>query len=136
MNSELGTGRPPVLLVEPNSSLRSALLTLLAAAHYAIEACDSLAQVRARTDGRSDVIALVAWQSMDGLLSEDRRDQLVDLTRRVRLVLMVPRRWERLLDKTDLHKTIAGLVLKPFEADELLDALKRALHTPVEVNTV
>jgi hypothetical protein len=111
------------------------LLTLLPTAHYAVEACDSLDQVRGRTDGRTDVTALVAWQSMEGLLAEERRHQLLELTRRVRLVLMVPRRWQRLLDQSDLHVITAGLVLKPFEADELLDVLKRAASPPVEVET-
>jgi hypothetical protein len=110
------------------------LLALLSA-HYPVEACDSLEQVRARADGRTDFIALVAWQSMGGLLAEDRRHELVDLTRLVRLVLMVPRRWERLLDQTDLRGTIAGLVSKPFEADELLEVLTQALHTHIELET-
>jgi DNA-binding response OmpR family regulator len=135
MTSELeDSQRPPVLLVEPNSPLRSGLQALLTGAHYPVEVCDSLDHVRARADGRADVIALVAWQSMQGLLAEDHRDELASLTHRVRLVLMVPRRWERLLDQTDLRGAVAGMVSKPFDADELLDALQRA-SAPVELET-
>jgi DNA-binding response OmpR family regulator len=121
-----------VLLVEPNPALRSAILLVLDAERYHVEACDSLEQVLVRQDGRARVIALVAWQSMEGLLAEQHRQRLVELTSRLRLVLMVPRRWARLLDRTDLGAAVAGFVSKPFEADELLATLQRALGTPVE----
>ena len=78
-------------------------------------------------------MALVAWQSMDGLLAEEHRDALVDLTRRIRLVLMVPRHWARLLEQTEVASTVAAIVAKPFAADELLLALRRALLVPVDV---
>jgi DNA-binding response OmpR family regulator len=118
---------PHILLVEPNAPLRSAIRTLLAAERYQVELCDSLEQVRTRTNGRQSAIALVAWQSMDGLLAEDRREHLVELTRGVRLVLMVPRRWSRLLQQTELCHAVAGLVAKPFEADELLGTLQTVI---------
>jgi len=122
-----------VLLVEPNPALRSAILAVLDAERYQAEACESLEQVLVRQDGRARVIALVAWQSMDGLLAEQQRHRLVELTSRLRLVLMVPRRWARLLERTDLGVAVAGLILKPFEADELLSTLQRALGVaPVE----
>jgi DNA-binding response OmpR family regulator len=116
-----------VLLVEPNPALRSAIATVLDAENYAVEPCDSLEQVRCRAADASRVIALIAWQSMDGLLAEERREHLVELTRDLRLVVMIPRRWARLLEPTDLGMTVAGLIPKPFEADELLGTLERAL---------
>src|SRR5437867_623181 len=91
-----------VLVVEPNPALRSAILAVLDAERYQVEACESLQQVLVCQDGRARVIALVAWQSMDGLLAEQQRQRLVEVTSRLRLVLMVPRRWARLLDSTDL----------------------------------
>jgi CheY-like chemotaxis protein len=116
-----------VLLVEPNAALRSAILTLLSAERYQVEECDSLQQVLVRNDGPPETIALVAWQSMEGLLAEEHRHNLVELTNRVRLVLMVPRRWTGLLEQSDLGVAVAGMVPKPFEADELLQTLRRAL---------
>jgi DNA-binding response OmpR family regulator len=116
-----------VLLVEPNAALRSAIATVLDAEHYAVEPCKSLEQVRSRAADASRVIALIAWQSMDGLLAEERREHLMELTRDLRLVVMIPRRWARLLEPTDLSVAVAGLIPKPFEADELLGTLKRAL---------
>jgi DNA-binding response OmpR family regulator len=125
-------GAPRVLLIEPNAALRSALVTVLDAEHYQVEPCQSLEQVLVRTAEASPVIALVAWQSMEGLLAEEHRHHLVDLSNRLRLVLMVPRRWLRLLERTDLGVAVAGLVPKPVEAEELLGALKQALLVPAK----
>jgi DNA-binding response OmpR family regulator len=123
---------PRILLVEPNAALRSAIVTVLDAERYQVEQCESLEQVLTRTDGAPRVIALVAWQSMEGMLAEEHRQRLVELTHRLRLVLMVPRRWARLLERTDVGAAVAGMVPKPFEADELLRALQLALLTPVD----
>jgi DNA-binding response OmpR family regulator len=121
-----GTVIGRVLLVEPNTALRSAIVEVLASEHFEIEECESLNDAMARShlgDGPPEV-ALVAWQSMDGLLAEEHRHTLADLNRRLRLVLMVPRRWQRMLAESDLG--VAGLIAKPFDADELLRALWRA----------
>jgi DNA-binding NtrC family response regulator len=116
-----------VLLVEPNVPLRDAIVAVLAAEAYQVEACDSLEQVLVRSGDQTRDVALVAWQSMEGLLAEEHRQHLAELTNKLRVVLMVPRRWARLLERTDLGAYVAGLVAKPFEADELLLTLQRAL---------
>jgi DNA-binding response OmpR family regulator len=125
---------PRVLLLEPNAPLRSAVQVVLAAERYEVQTCSSLEQILAYTDGHPDTVALVAWQSMEGLLAEEHRHHLIELTRRVRLILMVPRRWARLLERTDLGLTLAGIVAKPFEADELLQAIRRAQVATVGLN--
>jgi DNA-binding response OmpR family regulator len=127
---ESASARPSVarvLLVEPNVPLREAIVAVLAAEAYEVEPCASLEQVLVRTDGQTRDVALVAWQSMEGLLAEEHRQHLGELTNKLRVVLMVPRRWARLLERTDLGAYVAGLVAKPFEADELLLTLQRAL---------
>lgn len=129
---EVEPGPARVLLIEPNGMLRSAILSVLAAERYQVEACDSLEQVVVRTEGRARVVALVAWQSMEGLLAEDHRPHLVALSRRLKLVLMVPRRWARLLERTDLAQAVAGLIPKPVDLDELLHTLQRVLLTPID----
>jgi hypothetical protein len=68
---------------------------------------------------------------MQGLLAEEHRHRLVELTRRLKLVLMVPRRWAILLERTDLVSAVAGLIPKPVDADELLRTLERVLPNPV-----
>jgi len=133
--AQVEAGSAHVLLIEPNPTLRSVLLRVLADERYQVEACDSLEQVLVRMDGCPRVVALVAWQSMEGLLSEERRQQLVDLNRRLKLVLMVPRRWATLLERTDLAQVVAGLIPKPVDLDELLHTLQRVLPTPEPVES-
>src|SRR5207253_4180358 len=93
-----------------------------------VETCDSLGQVLVRSsDAQPDTVVLVAWQAMDGLLADEHRDHLQKLTSRLRLVVMVPRRWSRLLETTDLGDLLAGIIAKPFAADELLAVLRAAV---------
>ena len=132
MNGD-STEAPRVLLVEPNAPLRSAVVAVLKAEQYRVQTCGSLQDALVEADGQAPTVALVAWQSMNGLLAEEHRHALEDLTRRVRLVVMVPRHWARLLDQTDVASTVAGIVAKPFAADELLHVLGRALRVPVDV---
>ena len=117
------------MVIEPNAALRSAIVDVLSADNYSVELCRTLDQAMACAAGHADEVALVAWQSMDGLLADERRHHLAELTRRLRLVLMVPRRWARMLEDSDLG--VAGLVAKPFDADELLASVYRALLQPV-----
>jgi len=121
-----------VLLLEPNAVLRSAIQSVLEAASHPVQVCDSLAQVLTDARGRPDTVALVAWQATGGLLADEQRGRLTQLTSRVRLVVMVPRRWSRLLDLTDLRDVLAGILTKPFESDELLATVQHAVEpTPL-----
>ncbi len=133
-NLELSRGR--VLLLEPNTALRSAVLTLLAAERFEAETVDSLDQALARAPSSDHTVALVAWQSMQGLLAEEQRHQLMEISQRLRLVVMVPRRWARLLDATDLRSCVTALIAKPFQADELIDTLAGALQKTPEPNAL
>ena len=127
--AEAAPRRRRVLLIEPNAALRSAIVDVLSADNYSVELCTTLEQAMQCAAGQADEVALVAWQSMAGLLADEHRDHLAELTRRLRLVLMVPRRWARMLESTDLG--VAGLVAKPFDADELLASVQCALRQPV-----
>src|SRR5689334_13856043 len=109
-----------VLLLEPNVALRTAIATILGAERFRVDVVDSLEQLLEEAEPVETSVALVAWQGMHGLLAEERRSDLRDVTRRVRLVVMVPRPWWRLLEGTDLTDAVTGLIAKPFEADELL----------------
>jgi len=122
--------RGRVLLLEPNAALRSAILTILTAEHYQAEVIESLEQGLDLASETANAVALVAWQTMQGLLSEDHRAELADVNGRLRLVVMVPRRWSRLLDATDLSSAVAGLIAKPFEAEELIQKLSAAFAIP------
>jgi len=113
-----------ILLLEPNIGLRRAIVEVLSVEGYEVDLCDSLDQVVARAGGEHPV-ALIAWQSMEGLLADGQRDTLRQLTDRLRFVLMVPRRWLRLLDQSQYG--FVGMIAKPFDADELLQSVQAAL---------
>ena len=119
---------PRVLLLEPNHQLRRAILDVLTSEQYVVQPCDSLEQVVEAGRDHGASVALVAWQSMGGLLADEHRSTLSGLTDRLHLVLMVPRRWQRLLQTTDLGDVVHGIVAKPFEAEELLDVVRAALR--------
>jgi DNA-binding response OmpR family regulator len=114
-----------VLLVEPNAVLRSAIVDVLGAEDFQVELCQSLNHAVSRSGSASDglpQVALVAWQCMDRLLADGHRDLLSALNHRVPLVIMVPRRWERILAQGDLR--VAGLIAKPLDVDQLLYTLR------------
>jgi CheY-like chemotaxis protein len=123
--------RGSVLLLEPNAALRSAIVTIATAERYRVELVETLEQVLQRATDHKEIVAVVAWQSMQGLLAEEQRSNLVKLTRRLRLVVMVPRRWARLLEGTDLSRSVTALIAKPFQADELIEILQAAFATKV-----
>lgn len=129
-NPEPSRGR--VVLLEPNAALRSAIVTLLRAEQYEVEVAAAFEHVQNLAKAHRKTVALVAWQSMQGLLAEDRRASLVEVTRHLRLVVMVPRAWARLLENTDLATAVTSLIAKPFEADELLAKLNIAFAAPIE----
>ena len=122
-----------MLLVEPNLALRTAIAEILAADRFDVEQCDTLEEVMTSAVGHDSAVALVAWQRMDGLLAEEHRHHLSELTRRLRLVLMVPRGWARMLQSADLG--VAALVAKPFNADELLQIVHQATLRSVTVES-
>ena len=113
-----------VLLLEPSPSLRQAVEAVLSAEGYLVTPCDSIEQLVARAHESAPELALAAWQTLNGLLSDERRHDLAAVTRRVRLVLMVPRSWLRILQPGELG--LAGLLAKPIDPDELLECVRRA----------
>jgi DNA-binding NtrC family response regulator len=122
--------RGRVLLLEPNAALRSAILTILTAERFETEVVESLDQALSLVNEADHIVALAAWQTMQGLLAEDHRAELAEINRRLRVVVMVPRRWSRLLEATDLASAVVGLISKPFEADELIETLSAAFAVP------
>jgi len=90
---------------------------VLTADGYQVQTCDSLPRLMAHAPFAERDLALVAWQSMQGMLADEHRHELARFAARVPIVLIVPRRWLRLLQQTDLCAT--ALLPKPFDPDEL-----------------
>lgn len=118
-----------MLVIEPNAALRAAITTVLSGQDFQVEECDSLEQLLVRADPAQTTVALMAWQAMDGLLAEEHRPDLVELSRRLRLIVMVPRRWLPLLEHTDLGVSVAGIIPKPIDADQLIGIIERAAQS-------
>jgi DNA-binding response OmpR family regulator len=112
-----------ILLVVRDPRLRPALDVLLRGEGFEPVACAGIASLATRSSD-SDEIVLLDWTMAEGLLADEHRPGLRALARRVPIVLMVPSRWASLLSEEDLG--IAALLPKPFNADALLAALRRA----------
>ncbi|MBV9577463.1 MAG: response regulator transcription factor [Chloroflexi bacterium] len=116
------------MLLEPKLDLRRALQELLSAEGYTVEACGSLEELIERHTAAHSDLALAAWQSLDGLLADEHRHDLAQLTNRIPMVIMVPRVWLRVLQPLDL--AVRGLLAKPFDADELLACVAGSIQSP------
>jgi FixJ family two-component response regulator len=122
--------RTHVFVVEPNVAVREGIVDILASERYEVEVCASLGQVIRAAASHPRSVALVAWQGMDGLLTEEHRHELVEFVRRLHLVIMVPRRWARLLDTDAVGR--AELLEKPFDGDGLLASIRRASSSSLD----
>ena len=114
---------PCILLVVRDARLRAGLDALLRDEGFEPVVCPGIASLATRS-GDSDEIVLLDWTMAGGLLADEQRPGLLALARRVPIVLMVPSRWASLISEEDLG--IAALLPKPFNADALLAALRRA----------
>ena len=113
-----------IFVVEPHAALRAGIVEILESENYEVQVCGSLDEVvRAAATDRCDV-ALVAWQSMNGVLSDEHRADLIQYVRRLHLIIMIPQSWGRMLDAADLGG--ARLLEKPFRAEELLASVDGA----------
>jgi DNA-binding response OmpR family regulator len=117
---------PRIFVVEPHTALRTGIVEIVESENYDVHVCGSLDEVvRAAATDRCDV-ALVAWQSMNGLLSDEHRGDLTQYVRRLNLIIMIPQSWGRMLDAEDLGG--ASLLEKPFRAEELLSSIAAAME--------
>lgn len=81
----------------------------------------ALEELLLAADPDNQDVAVIDWKLMDGLLSDERRQELALLNRRVSVVLLVPNSWRRLARAEDLG--VAAVLPSPFEAQELLAVL-------------
>ena len=109
-----------VLLLEPSPPLRHAIRDLLAAGYHGV-VCESVEQLVSTARSGPPELALAAWQSLEGLLVDDRLHDLAAVSRRLRLVPMVPRGWLRVLRPAELG--VAGVLARPVQREELLALL-------------
>jgi DNA-binding response OmpR family regulator len=110
--------RPRILLLEPSPVLRHSLEEILATAGYDVLACESVEELVTCAREGPPELALAAWLSLEGLMADDRLHDLTAVSRRLRLVPMVPRGWLTVVRPAELG--VAGVLARPVERDELL----------------
>jgi DNA-binding response OmpR family regulator len=113
--------RPRILLLEPSPVLRQSVQEVLVAAGYQVVACESVEELVTSAREGPPQLALAAWLSLEGLMADDRLHDLAVVSRRLRLVPMVPRGWLRVVRPSELG--VAGVLARPVERDELLALL-------------
>lgn len=114
--------RKTAILLLRDPTVRKLVVVSLSLEGWSTRTAESLAE--ARPPIAAGGVLLADWQRLDGLLAEERRAELRALGRTVALVVLVPAFWRRYLSAEDLG--VAGLLSKPFELAELLQALNRA----------
>ena len=107
-----------VLLLEPGPDLRQAIHEILSGAGYEVVVCESVEELVARAAAGPPQLALAAWPCLEGLMVDDRLHDLAAVSRRLRLVPMVPRGWLNVVRPAELG--VAGVLARPVERDELL----------------
>jgi DNA-binding response OmpR family regulator len=110
--------RPRILLLEPSPVLRHSVQEILATAGYQAVACESVEELVMCAREGPVQLALAAWLSLEGLMTDDRLHDLAAVSRRLRLVPMVPRGWLTVVRPAELG--VAGVLARPVERDELL----------------
>jgi DNA-binding response OmpR family regulator len=110
-----------ILLLEPSPVLRQELQAALVAAGFEVALCDSVEQLVTSARQGPPQLALAAWQCLEGLMADDRLHDLAAVSRRLRLVPMVPRGWLTVLRPAELG--VAGVLARPAQPEELLALL-------------
>jgi hypothetical protein len=110
-----------VLLLEPSPLLRQAIQEALAAEGYQVLSCQSVEHLVASAREGPPELALAAWQCLEGLLVDDRLHELAVVSRRLRLVPMVPRGWLSVMRPSEMG--LAGVLGRPVLREELQQLL-------------
>jgi DNA-binding response OmpR family regulator len=113
--------QPRILLLEPSPALRRSVQDVLVAAGCQVVACESVEELVTSAREGPPQLALAAWLSLEGLMADNRLHDLAAVSRRLRLVPMVPRGWLRVVRPAELG--VAGVLARPVEREELLALL-------------
>jgi DNA-binding response OmpR family regulator len=114
--------------------LRESIQEVLLAAGYQVVTCESVEELVASAREGPPQLALAAWLSLEGLMADDRLHDLAAVSRRLRLVPMVPRGWLTVVRPAELG--VAGVLARPVERDELLAFLSVERERPALVGQV
>lgn len=115
-----------ILLLEDDAALRDVLLEAMAEVEPGIEVvgCSSYHELLSLLDdGLVDGVIADAWGESQAVLKDAERQAIVELGRKVPLVLVTGRTWSTSAEAGDL--SAVAILHKPFELEELAEALRR-----------
>ena len=120
--------KPRILLIEDNELSRTLLRTILRSAGYEVvgEARDGLSGLEMADRLQPDLVCLdVVMPKLDGMkvLAELRRE-MPDIP-----VLMITGHTDREAVESMIKEGASGIVVKPFNANKVLEAVERSLAT-------
>jgi len=117
-------------LLDSNHATRAGIQQLLSQHGHTVVTCNSFAGLLTHAPFTDADLALVAWQTMGGLLADEHRDDLARLAERVPMAIMVPRNWLRFLNANDLG--VKALLPRPFDPVELLVCVSATAESATE----
>jgi FixJ family two-component response regulator len=125
MLAEHADQTPRVHVLVRAGTLRATLTQTLSAAHYQMEFHSNVHELWTAAVDDGSAVALLDWTLAEGLLNEERRHDLAQLTRRIQLVVLVPDAWLRHLSAEDVGA--AALVAKAAGSEVLLQVLREVM---------
>jgi DNA-binding NtrC family response regulator len=119
---------PGVAIYEDDAAIRTVLLDLLEMEDLDAVVCMSLFELHQAAIAGARVAIADSWGSSYDVLDSDEREQICALARLVPTVLISGRAWAATMAECEL--SLAALLTKPFDVDELLGCLRRFVVCP------
>lgn len=111
-----------VLLYQHDQSIRDLVFEVLTDAGHPVIACDSLAEVQARSRMDPTALALIdAWGASYGALIESERQDICAFTAEVPSVMLTARSWSQAVSADELG--LLALLEKPMGLDQLVETV-------------
>lgn len=118
-----------VLLLEDDLALRGLLLEALAGEGFDVRALDTFAELRQAAAAHEGRMAIADfWGGSQRTLPQNERQEIQELCALLPVVLVTGRTWAA--DTTAHELGARALIRKPFDLDNLLQTVERAMADP------
>jgi DNA-binding NtrC family response regulator len=113
-----------VLLYQNDQGLRDVVLAVLTDEGHPVIACDSLAEVQARSRMDPTALALIdTWGPSYGVLAESERQNISAFAAQVPSVMLTARSWSQAVSADELG--LLALLETPIGLDQLVDTIRQ-----------
>lgn len=118
--------RGRVLLLEDDLALRGLLMEALGGEEFEVTPCETFAETRERAGERqADLVIADFWGGSQRTLPDNERQEILDLCRLLPVILLTGRTWAAEISADELNAQ--ALIRKPFDLDDLIQTIDRAL---------